>query len=111
MSFKDKWTSWTSEGFKIPLVYDSSAKGQSVTLTFACTAFFLLILSLIALHFFPSILQATGACIAVWVISLVIYRIRRMDRFKMTAGGVGIEVGGEDSKDKQCNGECEGNEE
>lgn len=81
--------------FNLPFAIDHANKDKpSVTLLFAYASFVLAVASIIALHFCncPS---ATFSAISLHVISLTIYRMRKIDKLKV--GKEGIELEG-DSK-------------
>jgi hypothetical protein len=68
----------------------------SFSLLCAYVSFLLAVVSLIMSHKSISNLPATGAAIALWVIAMVFYRIRNLDKAKIDIEKKTLELDGED---------------
>lgn len=89
-------------GIKFPFAYDPTTKSPSVTLLFAYITFVFMMLSLIGLHIYKEILQATIVSIIVWVLSVVFYRLRELDKVKIDIKNQSIDLEDlPDDKDKK----------
>lgn len=87
-------------GIKFPFAYDPVTKAPSVTLLFAYITFVTMMVSLIGLHIYKQILQATLVSILVWVIAVVFYRLRELDKFKIDLKNQSVELEDEPSPPK-----------
>lgn len=95
------WKKWSDEGMKLPFVFDSRTKKPSITLLFAYVTFINMIISLILLHVWQSLLIATSASILVWVIAVIFYRLRNLDKAKIDLDDKSIELqGGSDNEEE-----------
>jgi hypothetical protein len=52
-----------------------------------------MVISLICLHFFKQILEATLLSVFIWVLALVFYRLRELDKINLNlkTGSIGLE--------------------
>jgi len=86
----------SEEGLKIPFAYDSAAKAPSVTLLFAYVTFIIAAVSVILHHIFDGLFVPTVTSIGFWVIAYVIYRMRKLDKFKFNFEERSITLDSED---------------
>lgn len=82
----------SDKGIKFPFAYDPITKGPSVMLLFAYITFVFMMLSLIGLHIYKQILQATLVSIVVWVLAVVFYRLRELDKVKIDIKNQSIDL-------------------
>lgn len=87
------YTKWSEEGLRLPSSYDPVSKLPSVTLFFSYISFFIMVISLIGLHFYKQFLEATIISVFVWILSVVFYRLRELDKISLNVktGSIGIE--------------------
>jgi len=79
---KELWKKWCEEGLRWPYLHDPVSKKPSVTLMFLYITFMIMVMSLILLHFFNSLLIATGTSIVAWALATVFYMIRKVTKAK-----------------------------
>lgn len=96
------WRRWCREGVHFPYAYDPVENKPSVTLLFPYITFVIMSASLLAVHFAPDILPATFTTILVWAISVIFYRLRKLDKVKIDINDQSIEL---DSQDEDKKGE------
>ena len=97
------WCDWSKEGLCLPHARDWERKGPSLTLLiYYLTSIFVLI-SLFAYHLNPSVglLGANTNAIIIWIISYVMYRLRRLDKFKIDLDDKEIELDGSSELEKE----------
>jgi hypothetical protein len=85
-------------GLKLPFAYDPVEKAPSITLWFLHLTFTVALFGSVALYFKPNLLQACCFSLAFWVIAMVFYRMRKLDKVKLDLNNKSIEIDGE-SKD------------
>lgn len=100
---KSFYSNICEKGLKLPFIYDAVSKLPSVTLFFAYVTFLVMLVSLICLHFFGQILQATIASILVWVLAVIFYRMRELDKINLNLKTGSIDL--EDTPDEKDNNE------
>lgn len=91
----------TEEGIRFPYAYDPISKKPSITLLFAYTTFILALISTICLHFWLDTVVATGTSIAFFVITLIFYRLRKLDKAKIDFDDKSIELEGSEKEDNE----------
>lgn len=96
---KSIYNNMSETGIKFPFAYDAISKKPSVTLFFAYITFILMVVSLVLLHLTKVLLQATATSILVWVIAVVFYRLRELDKFKINLKDQSIDL--EDTPDNK----------
>ncbi len=64
---------------------DPKQQAESVTLTFVAVTFVFTIISLSLAHYFLSCLPATALSIALFALTMLFYRMRRVDEFTFNA--------------------------
>ena len=84
---------------RFPVVYDSDTKKGSVTLLFAYIAFVLAISAVIFL-IIENRLQGAIAAIANAIVFVVLYRIRKIDKFSISKDEITIDADDEDVKEE-----------
>lgn len=86
------------QGFKVPLAKDGIEGKPSATLWFAYLSFFLALGSEIYFIYKGDPLASTTTAICFWVLAMVFYRLRKLDKIKIDLNNRSIELDG-DSKD------------
>jgi hypothetical protein len=81
-------------GFRVPFAYDSKAKEPSFTLLVAYTATLLTIVSLIALHLKLDLVIATITTMTYWVVAMIFYLIRNLNKAKVDLDDHSIDLEG-----------------
>jgi hypothetical protein len=97
---KEVWTSWCKEGMYFPYAHNPTTKKPSITLLFPYVTFVMAVLSLIAMHFKDSLFSATATAITFWVISVIFYRLGKLDKVKFDVDDRSIELEGSDTNKK-----------
>lgn len=90
-------------GMNLPLAYDASSGGPSITLLIFYVAMIMTVGSLTAFHFLPDkLLQPSLLTLTFLALSFVFYRMRNLDKVKFDLDDRSIELdaGGEDGEDK-----------
>jgi|CXWL01.1.fsa_nt_gi hypothetical protein len=96
-----KWKNWSTNGVHVPFIYDQSVKGPSMTLMFPYVTFVISILSIIALHFKVELFVATTTTLMFWLVSTILYMIRRITKAKIDLDDKSVELdSGEDNDGK-----------
>lgn len=95
-SIANKWRKWAKEGIYVPFVHDPETNSPSVTLLFPYITFIITVISLIATHFYPDMLQATAMSLLFWAVSVIFYRLRKLDKVKINLKNQEIELDSED---------------
>lgn len=91
---------WEIKGLSIPLMHDPVSDKASITVLFPYVSFWLTVLSLIAMHFDPSIWSATLGCGFLWLLSTVLYMIRKLNKAKLDFDDKSIELEADESPDE-----------
>jgi len=78
------WEKWCKEGLRWPYLHDPVSKKPSVTLLFPYITFVIAAISTILLHFWPSLLLATGTSIIFWAMATVFYMLRKLSKAKFS---------------------------
>lgn len=91
---------WETKGVSMPLMYDPVADKASLTVLFPYVSFWLTFFSLIAMHFYPSIWSATFGCGLLWLLSTVLYMIRKLNTAKIDFDDKSIELEAEETECK-----------
>jgi hypothetical protein len=86
-----------TKGIKFPFALDPISGQPSVTLLAMYISIVASSVSLIAVHFFPSIILATGMCFMFYAMTTTFYLIRRVQhaKFDLKDGDFGLD-GGDD---------------
>lgn len=99
-SIKDQFKTWNKEGMNVPLASDNGV--PSMTLLFAYISFLATLISLIYLHIFPDRPTPTIVSIVFWTIALIIYRVRKIDKFSVDLDDKSFSIeGSDDEKETQ----------
>jgi hypothetical protein len=81
------------EGLKLPLAYDASKSGPSITLLIFYLAMIMTVSSLTAFHFLPDkLLQPSLLTLLFLGMSFVFYRMRNLDKVKFDLDDKSIEL-------------------
>lgn len=89
-----------TNGLKFPFAYDPTEKKPSITLLTYYIALYMAIGSLIWIHFRPESLIPTSLTILFWTLSYIFYRIRKLDKAKVSLEDKSIEL---ESKEEKTN--------
>lgn len=84
-----------TNGIYFPFAHDPVTKTPSVTLLFPYITFVLALASVVALHFKQTLLIPSLVSILFWVISVVFYMIRTLQKAKIDLDDQSIELEGE----------------
>lgn len=98
---KQIWQTWCETGLKWPHAYDNEIQGPSVTLLMFYFSTVVMFTSEICLHFFPSILVGTLTSIGIWIVGFVMYRMRKLDKFKIDLDDQEIELDSSENEQKE----------
>jgi hypothetical protein len=79
---KNTWSTWCKKGMYLPYAHDPVSKKPSITLLFPYLTFALAFISVILLHIWPSMVIATGTSLIFWVIAVVLYLLRKLQKAK-----------------------------
>ena len=93
------WENISKRGIYAPFIHDARTGKPSITLFFAYTTFTIAIISTIALHFNIGLTVATFTSILFWVISVIFYRLRNLDKAKIDLDDRSIELNGSGDND------------
>ena len=88
------WEKWSTDGLRVPFIWDATTNKPSMTLMFPYIGFLLCIISLIALHFSASLFLATATTIGFWVLGVVFYLMRRIQKMRLDLDDKEIELEG-----------------
>ena len=89
---KNAWVSASDDGFRLPFLHDPVTKKPSITLLFPYITFVLSLVSVILLHFWPSIIIATITSIMFWVLSVIFYQLRKLQKAKFDVDDKSFEL-------------------
>jgi len=98
---KDVFISSTKVGFFLPMAYDPESGKPSISLMFAWLTFMSALVSTIALNFTDKTLTASITGIMFWVMAIVFYKVRKLDKFKIDLQNKSIEL---DAQNETTNG-------
>jgi hypothetical protein len=91
----------SEHGLKMPMVYDYSVQGPSATLLFTYIAFICTIVSFIYLFFKPEVISPAIYSIILFVICLVLYRLKRLSEFSVDLDDKSISIKGSEDEDQK----------
>lgn len=89
---KKTWKKWCEEGLRWPYLHDPVSKKPSVSLMFPYITFIMAMVSVICLHFWPSMVLATWTSIGFWIIATVFYMIRKINKAKFSLEEKSFEI-------------------
>ena len=89
---------WATKGIHLPFIYDPTNNKPSITLFFPYASFTVALASVIALHFKPALFIATSVSITFWVLSTILYMIRKINKAKFDLDDKSIELDAGDDK-------------
>lgn len=95
---KEQFKEWNQVGMRIPVASDNGT--PSITMLFTYVSFLAVLLSLIYLHVYPDKPVPTLISILAWSISLLIYRIRKIDKVSIDLDDKSIEIEGSENNEK-----------
>ena len=92
----------SEKGMPLPLAYDASSKGPSITLLIFYVAMIMTVGSLTAFHFAPDkLLQPCLLTLLFLGLSFVFYRMRNLDKVKFDLDDKSIELEGHSEEEKK----------
>lgn len=97
---KEIWTNWCIVGAKLPFLHDPTTDKPSITLGLLYLTSVVMIGSLLVLHIKSELLTATLTSIMVWILAYVMYRLRKLDSFRLDLDDKEIQLNGSDEEDK-----------
>lgn len=98
---KDFFKVGAERGLNLPLAYDASKNGPSITLLIFYFAMLLTVGSLIAFHLEPDkLLQPALLTLTFLAMAFVFYRLRSLDKVKLDLDDKTIELEGDDDENK-----------
>lgn len=100
MNFKQLYKELSEQGIGFPFIRDAHTKEPSMTMTFALVSFMVAITGVIFLTL-KSVTEGSIAAILFWVICMVFYRIRKLDKFKIDLDDKSIELDGSDDDESK----------
>lgn len=80
-------------GLKFPFAHDPVQKKPSITLLTYYISFYMSVVSLVWLHFSQESVVATSLTMLFWVLSYIFYRLRKLDKAKISLEDKSIELG------------------
>lgn len=89
---KSLYLNLCDKGLRVPVVYDAVTKLPSVTLFFTYITFLMVVISLVLLHLDKQLWQATVTTICVWVLAVVFYRLRALDKVDVNLKNESIDL-------------------
>lgn len=102
----DMWDRWSIEGLKLPYLFDPTSKQPSITLGMLYIVSLIMFGSLIALHLDSALMTATLVTTLIWVLSYVMYRLRKLDKVKIDLKNQQVDLE-DNSSDETSNGQKE----
>lgn len=93
--FKFFFDECETKGVSVPLMYDPVADRASITILFPYVSFWATAISLVFLHVFPNVWPATLGCGMLWLLSTVLYMIRKLSKAKFDLNSKTIEFDSE----------------
>jgi len=94
---KNLWITGSTKGWHLPFLHDPITKRPSITLLFPYITFVLSVISLIVLHFKPSVIVATSTSLVFWAMSVVFYLLRKLHKSKINISTGTLELEGEEN--------------
>lgn len=100
MNLKELYKELAENGIPVPFIRDTQINKPSMTLTFAYVSFIVAMTGIIFLTI-KEIVLGTTAAIMFWVLCMVFYRIRKLDKFKIDLDDKSIELDGGDEDESK----------
>lgn len=97
--FKILLEEWDTKGVSVPLMYDPVADKASITILFPYISFWMTCVSLVALHFYPAMWPATIGCGSLWLVSMILYMIRKLSKAKIDFDDKTLELSNDSAED------------
>jgi|SRR5690606_30295877 len=91
---------WSNNGIKFWYAYDSVTEQKSITLFFTYITFWLSVAGSVLVYFNTELIIASINSMVFWLISFVMYRIRRIDTFKFDLDDTSFEISGNQDAEK-----------
>ena len=89
-----------SHGLNLPSAYDKDKDGPSITLFFSHISFCLTLCTIIYLFFKPDVITPVASATTLFVICIILYRMRKIDSFKVDLDDRELEFTGHDDQEK-----------
>lgn len=94
-TIKEQFKEWNNPGLNVMMANDGK-QNPSVTLFFAYISFLAVLGSLLYLHFNPESPTPTLISTLVWSISVILYKMRMIDKMKFSAKDQSFELDADD---------------
>lgn len=101
------WGEAGTKGLRIPHAFDPATNQPSVRLWFTHLSFFVALCSVLALHFFPALLLATGVAVLFFSLNMIFYMLRSLTKAKIDLNDQSLDLesspdstGSEEKKEK-----------
>jgi hypothetical protein len=94
--FLDLIKKWSEEGMRWPFLRDPTNGKPSVTLLFVYLTFIVSVSTLVASSWYPRFIPPTMIGIGFWSLSMVFYRLRKLDKAKIDLKNDSIDLEGDD---------------
>lgn len=98
MKLLDLYKEFSKTGFPVPFIQDAITEKPSMTLTFAFVSFLICCTGIIFL-IARDLTVGTITSLLFWVICMVFYRMRKLDKFKIDLDDRTIELDGGDEEE------------
>lgn len=85
---------WCIEGTNVPYFKDPATGKPSLSTVFPYVTFVMAVISVVALHFRPSLFVATGTTLMFWSVSVIFYKFRGFSKAKVDLDDKSLEVEG-----------------
>lgn len=102
---KKHWNKWGERGLRLPFIYDAASKKPSVTVMFTYLTFLISAASVVALHFYPSLIIATTTSIIFWLVATVLYLLRKLQKASFDLKEQTFSLEGAEAPNKEQNEE------
>ena len=92
---------WLTNGIRFPFAKDPETGLPSITLLFPYVTFVIALASVVTVHFRPDFLTGTLSSLGFWALSVIFYRLRKLDKLKFDIKTGDIEVDSADDKQEK----------
>lgn len=97
-TIKEAIERWSTVGIRLPFLFDPVSNKPSITLLFTYVTFLLSIISIIVLHLKPDLVVATASTLIFWVLAVVFYLLRNLQKAKFDLDDKSIELESDEGK-------------
>lgn len=99
--FKDLMEFACKNGLWLPMAREEPEGKPSFTLLTVYVTFFVMVVSLMALHWKAGLFVATCTSIMTWVVAMVFYRLKKLGKAKIDLDDKSIELDSEEEDKKE----------